>query len=382
MEVGADAVVKTANSLGIQEKIEPVPAIALGGLKRGVSPLEMANAYATLAAGGKKAEPFAIRSVKSADGTVLFEGKPRTSKGVDPAVAFLTTDILRGVISKGTGTAAQIGRPAAGKTGTTQEYRDAWFVGYTPDIATAVWVGHPDSQREMNSVHGIRVTGGSFPARIWAQFMRAAHKGIDEHAFERPSGLSTVKVCSETGGSVTEFCPKPMSALVLTSHKPEMCEVHITPVEVAVPKLVGLTKVDALAKLEKLTLKAEVIEQAVAGVSAGVVAQQNPPAGTKVEAETTVTLVVATGDAGNLPPVAAFSVKGKPTAGKESHLDAGKSTDDTGITTYYWEFGDGRTGEGKTVSHTWPAPGTYEVTLWVTDESGQQGSVTHEVIVR
>lgn len=381
LEVGADKVVDTAEALGIHEKIDPVPAIALGGLKHGVSPLEMANAYATLAAGGKKATPFAVANVTGADGKVLFEGKPKTSKAIDPAVAYLTTDILRGVIARGTGTAAQIGRPAAGKTGTTQEYRDAWFVGYTPDIATAVWVGYPDSQREMTSVHGIKVTGGSFPARIWAQFMRAALDGIDEHTFKRPTGLTRVEVCSESGGLATEFCPKPVSALVLSEYKPKACTVHTMPVEVVVPKLVGDTKVDALAKLDKLRLKAKVIEKAVTGVAAGVIAQQDPPAGTKTKAGATITLIVATGDAGSPPPTALFSIVGKAVAGKATKLDGSDSTASMNIITYYWEFGDGQTAEGQKVTHSWAMPGSYEVTLWVTDQSGQQGSVTRAIMV-
>ena len=173
LEVGADEVVKTAERMGISKGIEPVPAIALGGLERGVSPLEMASAYATLAAGGRRAKPYSITYVKDANGEMLRKDRGRRRRAaIDPAVAYLTTDILRGVITRGTGTAAQIGRPAAGKTGTTQEYRDAWFVGYTPDLATAVWVGYPDSQKEMKSVHGRAVTGGSFPAQIWAAFMR------------------------------------------------------------------------------------------------------------------------------------------------------------------------------------------------------------------
>ncbi len=382
LEVGADKVVKTARALGIQEDIEPVPAIALGGLKNGVSPLDMATAYATLAAGGTKAAPYAIASVKGPDGRVLFEGKPKTGKAIDPAVAYLTTDILTGVIKRGTGRAAAIGRPAAGKTGTTQEYRDAWFVGYTPDVSTAVWVGYPDAQRAMNSVHGIKVTGGSFPAQIWAQFMRAAHTGIDEHGFKRPDGLSRVTVCSQTGGLTTEFCPKPLSALMLSQYRPKECTVHTMPVEIAVPELVGLTKSDALARLAKLKLKAIVNEGPVSGVAAGMVAAQDPPPGTKADVGATVTIVVATGDAGNQPPVASFSVGGNPTAGKKTRLDGGGSADDTGITTYYWEFGDGQTGEGKKATHVWTAPGSYEVTLWVTDEADKQGSTTRVVVVR
>jgi len=382
LEVGAEKVADTAKDLGITTQIEPVPAIALGGLTTGVSPLEMANAYATLAAGGKRAKVLSISSVEGPDGKELDNNAPKSARAIDSAVAFLTTDILKGVITKGTGKGANIGRPAAGKTGTTQEYRDAWFVGYTPDIATAVWVGYPDSQREMKAVHGRPVTGGSFPAQIWNRFMRAAHKGIEPHPFEQPEGLTTVKVCSESGGAAAPFCPKPISALVLTDHLPQECELHTKPVEVEVPTLVGIPKEDALAKLAALTLVASVVEQPIPGVAPGIVAQQNPPAGTVVKAESTITLVVSAGTATDQAPKPAFTTSGGAGAGQPVAFDATGSSDNGAIATFYWEFGDGATGTGKTASHSYGAPGTYEVTLWVTDNVGQQASVTRPVAVK
>lgn len=382
LEVGASKTAEFAKSMGIETKVEPVPAIALGGLKTGVSPLEMANAYATLAAGGKRADVLSITTVEGPDGEVLRSTKPKTERVMDEAVAFLTTDILKGVITKGTGTAAAIGRPAAGKTGTTQKYRDAWFVGYTPDIATAVWVGHADSQREMTSVRGRAVTGGSLPAQIWSRFMKAAHNKIDEHSFEQPDGLTKIKVCSETGGRVTEFCPKPISALVIAKHMPDDCDAHTEPIEIKVPNLVGLTKEEALAALKELALKPNVIDQAVSGVAAGIVAQQKPTAGKQVEAKSTVTIIVSTGAAADQPPVAVFTPPASPKAGAAQVFDGSASTDDGSITTYYWEFGDGATGSGKKTNHTYETPGTYEVTLWVTDNGGKQHSVTKQVVVK
>ncbi|TLM65325.1 MAG: penicillin-binding protein, partial [Actinobacteria bacterium] len=121
LKVGADKTVAVADEMGIQTSITPNPAIALGGLEEGVSPLEMAAAYGTLANGGTAISPFGIRQVTGESGDELVVAKPASAAAVDPAVAYLATDILRGVISKGTGTAAAIGRPAAGKTGTTQE---------------------------------------------------------------------------------------------------------------------------------------------------------------------------------------------------------------------------------------------------------------------
>jgi len=245
-----------------------------------------------------------------------------------------------------------------------------------------VWVGYADSQKEMKSVHGRAVTGGSFPAQIWATFMKAAHKGIDEHPFKRPEGLTTAKVCSESGGAATEYCPKPISALIIAENQPEACELHTEPIEIKVPKLVGLAKEDALGKLDTLKLTAKVVERSMPGVAAGIVAEQTPAAGTKVEPASVVTLVVSSGAASNQGPKPVFTVPGGAKAGKPVDFDGSASTDDGSITTFYWEFGDGSTGSGKTATHTYELPGSYEVTLWVTDDAGQQASLTKPIAVK
>ena len=103
-----------------------------------------------------------------------MEAEPKKKQALEPAVSYLVTDILRGVITSGTGHNAAIGRPAAGKTGTTEKNNDAWFVGYTPDLAAAVWMGYPNGTKPMKSVHGVNVTGGSFPARSGRVHARGA----------------------------------------------------------------------------------------------------------------------------------------------------------------------------------------------------------------
>ncbi len=383
MDVGPDDVVKTANALGIDEDITPVPAIALGGLERGVSPLEMTEAYATLAANGTHAEPYGIMNVKDASGEFIFKGRRSIQpERVSPAVAYLTTDVLRGVIERGTGRAARIGRPAAGKTGTTQKYRDAWFVGYTPDLACAVWVGYPDAQREMTSVHGRTVTGGSFPAEIWHDFMTAALADVPVSRFQRPGGLRTLPICTQTGDAATQYCPTRTDGLFLAASLPASCTVHASPETVKIPELVGLSKEDALDALDALGLAAKVREQTIAGVAAGVVAEQRPPKGSTIEVGKPVTIIVSTGQTANEPPQAVFTPPAAPRAGRPVRLDGSASTDDGTIVTFYWEFGDGATGSGARVSHVWAAPGTYDVTLWVTDDAGEQSSVTHQITVR
>jgi penicillin-binding protein 1A len=171
LEVGPPNVARTAESVGIPE-VNENPAIALGGLRKGATPLEMAAAYATFAAKGTYAEPYSIVRIKDRDGDVVYSHTQKKKQVFDPKEVGVLNNALRQVVERGTATAARIGRPVAGKTGTTQNYHDAWFVGYVPQMATAVWVGNPDKQEPMTDVHGIRVSGGSFPARMFGEYMR------------------------------------------------------------------------------------------------------------------------------------------------------------------------------------------------------------------
>ncbi|MDZ4063495.1 MAG: PKD domain-containing protein, partial [Coriobacteriia bacterium] len=306
-----------------------------------------------------------------------------TAKAIEPAVAYLTTDILTGVIKRGTGTAARIGRPAAGKTGTTQEYRDAWFVGYTPDLACAVWVGYAESQREMKDVHGRVVTGGSFPAEIWQAFMMEALADTPESQFKKPSGLSSVKICTETGLKATEYCPKTINGLFLANHLPQLCEVHAGPTKIDIPNLIGMAKADALAMLKKLSLLFKVVEEDVKGIPAGIVARQSPKAGSEGTTQTVVTIVVSNGGGSDMPPTARFEYGPvNPFVDQPVSFDASASTDDRGIVKYLWEFGDGNEAEGKQVTYHYGSPGAVEVTLWVTDDTGQTAATTKVVTVR
>jgi penicillin-binding protein 1A len=186
LDLGPELVVDIAKRMGITSQLDPYPAIALGGLTYGVSPLEMASAYATLANGGEHISPTIILRVKDAQGNVLWEASPKRTQAISAGVAYEVTRILQRNIWSGTGTRADIDRPAAGKTGTAQEYYDAWFCGYTPHLSTAVWMGHPEAQIEMDNVHGIRVTGGSFPAEMWHKFMYDADRDYPEADFVEP----------------------------------------------------------------------------------------------------------------------------------------------------------------------------------------------------
>ncbi|MGE5690032.1 MAG: transglycosylase domain-containing protein [Pseudomonadota bacterium] len=173
LDVGPGRVAALAHAMGIETALPEVPAIGLGA--GAVSPLELAVAYATLASGGVRSEPIVVRRVVLADGTVDTDwGKPKRKRVLPARAAFEATRVLERNIEAGTGTGAAIGRPAAGKTGTTENHGDAWFAGYTPQLATVVWVGFPGKPTPMTNVHGIRVTGGTFPATIWQRFMAPA----------------------------------------------------------------------------------------------------------------------------------------------------------------------------------------------------------------
>ena len=177
--VGAAAVADAARTAGIDAELDEVPSIALGAEE--VSPLDLASAYLTYADDGTRVEPYAITRIEDGDGNLLWEpDRPEPEEVIQPDVARTITYALRGVIESGTGTAADIGRPAAGKTGTTQDNIDAWFAGYVPGYATVVWVGHP----EPTPMEG--VTGGALPAQIWQRYMSAAMEGRDVEDFPEP----------------------------------------------------------------------------------------------------------------------------------------------------------------------------------------------------
>ena len=169
LDVGPARVAETAHSMGIVSPLDGIPAEGIGGLRVGVSPLEMADAYATLAAGGVRHDPVSIRRIVFPGGRTERPGRTAPRRVVSEAVAYEVTRLLHDNITEGTGTAAYTGCAGqAGKTGTTDRETDAWFAGYQPNLTSVIWVGYPQSNAiEMTSVHGIAVFGGTFPAEIW-----------------------------------------------------------------------------------------------------------------------------------------------------------------------------------------------------------------------
>jgi len=237
-----------ARRLGVRRsELVPVPSITLGS--SGVSPLEMATAYATLANGGVYNPPTAVKAVKDADGNVLVGRRDRSVRVIQDGVAAEVTRILGENMYAGTGTGARTsdGRPQAGKTGTTDDHTDAWFCGYTPDLAACVWIGYPDETKPLYNIEGVgAVSGPTLPADIWHLFMDAALADVPAREFRAPrqpvewasftSQFADRIVSSVTAPEVTFEAPKPKPAT--TAEEPATTApepVETAPVETAPP---------------------------------------------------------------------------------------------------------------------------------------------------
>jgi penicillin-binding protein 1A len=195
VDVGIRQTAEMAKRLGITNMD---PEHAYGGIAIGtqeVSPLDMASAFGVFANRGIRAEPTPVLKITDHDGKVL-EDNTLTDRGnrvLEEPVADNVTKILKGVIEAGTGTAANIGRPAAGKTGTSENHENAWFVGYTPTLSTAVWMGYPQGNIRMAGIHGVAsVVGGSLPARMWHNYMAEAVRGVPVTDFNEPAPIESL----------------------------------------------------------------------------------------------------------------------------------------------------------------------------------------------
>ncbi len=204
LDVGLSNTVSLARRLGLDYAADRSygPSVALGAVE--TSPLAMASAYGTFANRGLRSEPTAISRVIDAEGNVLIDNRARPGRKVlSPTTADNVTSVLADVITSGTGQRADIGRPAAGKTGTAQAYRAAWFVGYTPQLSTSVWMGHSDRLESLRNVNGVgQVTGGSHPAVAWGQFMAAAHENLEVIEFPEPAEIEPI---AETAEEMVSF---------------------------------------------------------------------------------------------------------------------------------------------------------------------------------
>jgi penicillin-binding protein 1A len=172
LELGPDAVVRTAYRLGITSQLEPNASIALGTSE--VTPLELVSAYATFANGGLAVSPHVVERIRTADGTTLYDRSAEPlGRIVDPRYVGMMNTMMHETLVSGTARGANFpGWQAAGKTGTTEDFRDAWFIGYTSHLVTGVWLGNDDNSPTKKAV------GGGLPVDIWSRFMRTAHQGI------------------------------------------------------------------------------------------------------------------------------------------------------------------------------------------------------------
>ncbi|HVS84198.1 MAG TPA: transglycosylase domain-containing protein [Gaiellaceae bacterium] len=197
-KLGPKPVVRMAHRLGIKSPLKQFCAITLGSV--GVSPLELTNVYATFAARGVYHPPQAIAEVTGPKGNVVGRLDTKGKRVLSPSVADRLTYALEGVISHGTGRSASIGRPAAGKTGTAENYQDAWFCGYVPQLATCVWIGYPKAEIPLEGVEGVgAVYGGTLPAEIWRRFMTDAVGPLPELDFHQPADLGEGSYLSGSG---------------------------------------------------------------------------------------------------------------------------------------------------------------------------------------
>jgi len=209
---------------------EGLSSVALGGLTRGVKPIEIAAAYSVFPNKGIYVKPISFTKILDKDGNVIYENKPVKEKVISEQVAYLMIDIMKGVIKSGTGTAAALSKmPAAGKTGTTSDTYDAWFVGYTTYYTTAVWLGH-DEPKPLN------FTGGSYPARIWKVIMEDIHKDLTPKDFQKPDGLVSVDICTVSGKRPSELCAldprgsRVKSEIFIKGTEPPLdsiCDIHV-----------------------------------------------------------------------------------------------------------------------------------------------------------
>ncbi len=216
-EVGTARVASRARDMGVESHVDPHAAnLVLGAYE--VTPLEMAAAYIPLATGGLGGRPYGVVEVVAPGGRVIFSDQPRTRQVLDPGVAYLVTSLLQEVLRTGTGShlGPQLGFPAAGKTGTTDGSRDAWFVGYTPDLVSAVWVGY-DIPRALPGV------GGTLAGPIWAEFMSSAQAAHPSGDFVRPDSVVAVEICEESGLLAHGGCPSRTELFLRDTEPRDIC---------------------------------------------------------------------------------------------------------------------------------------------------------------
>jgi penicillin-binding protein 1B len=220
-QTGLPQVVSAARDAGITSPLSPVPSLSLGSFE--VTPVELAYAYATLASGGTRYGPSPLDAIIGAKGEAIYTGRADVRQAVDPRAAYLVSYALQGVFDRGTARAARTAGilfPASGKTGTTDDNRDSWFVGYTPEVVCAVWVG-TDSGRDT----GLSGAAGALP--IWTRFMKALYPAAGPRALAVPQGVVTAVIDPASGYLATSACPESFTEAFIEGTAPqETCPLH------------------------------------------------------------------------------------------------------------------------------------------------------------
>lgn len=219
--LGPDLVVKYAHNLGIKSNLLPVISLALGSCE--VNLLELTHAISTIANYGEEIPPIMIRKITNKDHTVIEQNEPRPERRLSPQVSYVLINMMRAVVDGGTGLEVRkyYKGPAAGKTGTSNNYADNWFVGYTPRYTCGIWVGHDDNQRIFRGA-----TGGIVCAPIWGEIMRSVDSLANDD-FPVPEGMAWCKICPQSGLLATEYCPQPREEVFIKGTEPTgHCDVH------------------------------------------------------------------------------------------------------------------------------------------------------------
>jgi penicillin-binding protein 1A len=223
-------VIQYAHRMGIKSDLPPYESLAMGVGE--VSPLDMTAAFAVYANEGVYVEPISILRIEDKDGNILEENFPVRKEVISKETAFIMTTMMQGVVNGGTGIHVRdyFHLPAAGKTGTTQEFADAWFVGYTPQLSAGVWVGFDDKQVHFTNWDG---QGGRAAAPIWGRFMKYVYEdpeiGMPLEYFEKPDGVIADSICTETKKLATEYCPSKELEYFTSKSLPPKCDVHTSP---------------------------------------------------------------------------------------------------------------------------------------------------------
>jgi penicillin-binding protein 1A len=220
--VGGQTVVEHAKNMGIKQTLHTGPSLAIGACE--VTPMEITSSYGIYANRGIHAEPYFIQRVTDRNGRVLEEAVPKERRAISPQDAFLMSSMLSSVVCCGTGASIRglgFSRPAGGKTGTTNDYSDAWFVGFTPQIACGVWTGIDD---RLSMGHG--VTGSVAAIPVWTRAMQVLHRDLPTQEFRRPDGIKNVALCHQTSGLAREACPRTKFEFFKSESNIDTCSVH------------------------------------------------------------------------------------------------------------------------------------------------------------